>query len=131
MINSAMAGELRISSWQEYAGSAIGGAFGGILTAFGGGAAAPAVSEGISSAATQILNHVTGEQKITSLTNFTFNVVKEGTIGYFSGELLTDVPKITSGKNSYSAVFKSGVTKLKNDVVKDMSLKLFVKGTAS
>lgn len=40
------------------------------------------------------------------------------------------IPEFTAGRNSYSAVYKSGMTKLKHNVVSRMSAKVMGKGLA-
>ena len=58
------------------------------------------------------------------------NAVTDGAVSYGLGKL-PGIKGVTKGRNSMSAVYKSGLTKLRNDTVKHMSIKVVSKGATS
>ena len=55
------------------------------------------------------------------------NSVVDGAVSFALGDV-TQVKGVTSGRNSWSAVYKSGLTKLRNGTATSMSLKVMAKG---
>jgi hypothetical protein len=129
LITSCVCGEFKLSSWQTYVGAGLGGLIGGI--------AAPVVSNvvllgaGISGSSTliaQSLENFTGGEKRT-LGMILLNVSIDAAIGGALGKVkLPGIKGVTTGRNSFSAVFKSGITKLNRGIVSRMSLKVIFKG---
>ena len=131
LVTSALSGEMKISNWQTYAGAAVGGAVGGlILSTTGSVNVANAVSGALTTGVGQTLEKLTIEGYNKSWGEIAANTAVDGTIALGLGKL-PGINKITSGRNSYSAVYKSGLTKLRNNVAKTMSSKVIKKGIIS
>ncbi len=76
-------------------------------------------------------NVKTGRKKRT-IAQIAKNTVVDATIGAVVSKLVQiKISGITAGRNSMGAVFKSGLTKLKNQTASRMSTKVFCKGIAS
>ena len=58
------------------------------------------------------------------------NTVADGAVSYGLGKL-PGISKYTKGRNNYSAVYRSGLTKLRNNTVSRMSRKVVKKGFVS
>ena len=135
LITSAINKKMAFSSWQTYVGAAVGGAFGGaILGVTGNVAAANAASGFITTGVGLTLEKIfpgdSSEILEKSWIEVGTNAIIDGAISYGLG-LLPGFNKITQGRNSMSAVYKSGLTKLRNDTVSKMSMKVATKGIAS
>lgn len=63
-------------------------------------------------------------------TEIAANVVIDGAISYGLGKI-PGINGATAGRNSWSAVYRSGLTKLRNGTVARMSVRVIVKGLAS
>ena len=133
VVTTVLSGELYYSSWETYAGAAIGGAVGGALfAATGNSSLASATSAGLSTASTMFLENVSGSgnhsvQEILSTSAQTM------AMDYIAGGVLT-TPKaknITSGRNSYKSVYESGLKKIKNGTASKMSTSVMGKGVWS
>ena len=131
IVNSVMSGKPKFSPWQEYVGSGVGGSatmishslkFGPVISGVIGG--------GTSSVVTQGLNKVTKGEKV-SKDSFLKNVAVDAALGGVSGLITVKISGITTGRNSYSAIYQSGLTKLQNDTVKNMSFNVMKKGLIS
>lgn len=86
VIGFAVSGEWKWSSWQEYVGSGIGGAAGGVATLYGGPIAGGAVSGGVSRLTTEGLTYVSdpsGYDK--SIGDVLLETVKDTGMGALSG----------------------------------------------
>ncbi len=131
VVTSVANGELTFSNWQTYTGAFVGGAVGGaILGGTGNAALANAASGFVTSGVGLVLEKVTGESD-KSWGEIAVNSVIDGAISYGLGKLPGGIIKITKGRNSMSAVYKSGLTKLRNETAKSMSLKVIGKGVTS
>ncbi len=135
LVTSLFSGELTFSNWQTYVGAAVGGAVGGaILGGTGNVAAANAASGFITTGLGLTLEKILPEESSDILEKSWIEVgansIIDGAISYGLG-LLPGFNKITQGRNSMSAVYKSGLTKLRNDTVSKMSMKVATKGVAS
>ena len=135
LITSAINKKMAFSSWQTYVGAAVGGALGGaILGVTGNVAAANAASGFITTGVGLTLEKVfpgdSSEILEKSWIEVGTNAIIDGAISYGLG-LLPGFNKITQGRNSMSAVYKSGLTKLRNNTVSKMSMKVATKGIAS
>ena len=130
VVTSVANGELTLSNWQTYTGAFIGGAVGGaILGGTGNVALANAASGFVTTGVGLALEKVTGESD-KSWGEIAVNSVADGAISYGLGKL-PGIKGITKGRNSMSAVYKSGLTKLRNGTAKTMSLKVLGKGVVS
>ena len=78
----------------------------------------------------QSLEKLTIEDYDKSWGEIGINAVLDGTTSCALGKL-PGINKITSGRNSYSAVYKSGLTKLRNGTAAKMSMKVLQKGIVS
>lgn len=117
-----------LSSWQTYVGAVAGGSISGIMTACGhpilGGAASGAMSK-----------YIGGKIENKAFDDMAFDMAISGVLGAAAGKIADGLfgksfPSLVGGRNGYNAVFKSGTTKILNGTVKEMSWKVFFKGTA-
>ena len=131
LISSVINGSSQFSSVSTYLGTAVGGAVGGVVTMCAGAAAGGAVSSGVSTLVGQVLENATGKEN-RSAGDIVRNTIIDATIGCVWGKIdVIKVEGITSGRNSMSAVFRSGLTKLKNETARRMSFKVMIKGFIS
>lgn len=131
VVNSVMSGELKVSPWQDYVGSGVGGSVGtgvSLVTAnpllVGGGSAA------VSRLTSEGLKNIGREEK-RPFKDIMKDTAIDTVIGTISAVPAIKVPKITTGRNSYNAVFKSNTTKIRKDIIKEVSGKTIFKGVAS
>ena len=131
LISSVKNGSFELSSWETYFGAIVGGAVGGVVTMCTGTAVGGAVGSGVSTLVGQVLENVTGEEN-RSAGEIVCNTIIDAAFGSAWGKMdVIKVKGITSGRNSMSAVFSSGLTKLKNQTAKRMSFKVMKKGFIS
>ena len=117
-----------LSSWETYVGAALGGAVGGVATLYLGANVGSAIGAGMSTLISQSLENITGTQSREG-TEIMMNSLMDFTMaGILSKVLPIKDPGVTSGRNSMSAVYSSGLTKLRNGTARKMSLKVFEKG---
>ena len=129
-LTSIVNGELTISNWQTYIGALTGGALGGaVLGGTGNVGLANAVSGFATTGVGMALEKATGTSD-KSWAEIGANAVTDGMISYGLGRL-PGVESITKGRNNMSAVYKSGLTKLRNGTAKHMSFKVKRKGLIS
>ena len=128
VITSAINGKATISNWQTYTGAVVGGAVGGaILGGTGNVAAANAASGFVTTGLGQTLEKLTIDDYDKSWAEIGINAVADGAISYGLGKI--PIAKgITNGRNSMSAVYRSGLTKLRNGTASRMSAKVIAKG---
>ena len=131
VVTSMINGEVTISNWQTYTGAIVGGAVGGaILGGTGCVGAANAVTGLVTTGLGQALEKLTIEGYDKSWAEIGMNAVVDGAVS-FGLDQLPGVKGFTSGRNSMSAVYKSGLTKLRNHTAKHMSAKVIGKGVVS
>lgn len=131
VVTSAINGEVTISNWQTYTGAVVGGAVGGaILGGTGNVNAANAVTGFVTTGLGQTLEKLTIQDYDKSWAEIGVNAVADGAISFGLGKL-PGVKGITAGRNSWSAVYKSGLTKLRNGTAARMGLKVIAKGIGS
>ena len=114
LVTSVMVREFVFSSWEDYLGSAIGGAIGGMLSLIPGfGYAAAVIGGTIGTFAGLAIGKVTGSNNmswadigIQTGISMGVNIVA----GLFTAYLR--IPGITKGSHSFTQVWKSGVTRL-------------------
>ncbi len=130
-ITSVMNGEVTISNWQTYVGATVGGISSGIVLATTGNVdLANAVCGAVTTGTGQILEKLTIEDYNKSWAEIGANIIVDGAVSYGLGKL-PGIEGVTSGRNSWSAVYKSGLTKLKNGTASRMSAKVLAKGVGS
>ena len=131
IITSTFTGNISLSSWETYVGAAIGGAVGGAVFATTANSAAAGAASGFVSTFTSgalqknETNSTWGEIASESV----IDGVKGAAFGKLGDKI--GVNGVTKGRNSFSAVYKSGLTKLKNGTAKRMSYKVMKKGLVS
>ena len=131
VVTSAIEGEVKISNWQTYAGAAIGGAAGGLVLATTGNMnAANAVTGAVTTGVGQSLEKLTIKGYDKSWAEIAGNTAADGLISYGLGKL-PGIKGATAGRNSWSAVYKSGLTKLRNGTATRMGAKVIAKGLGS
>ncbi len=106
---SAMKKKKHVSSWQSYVGSGIGGIV-EVATWKTGPVFSSSISSGASTLATDTLNAISGKQKFDPSKTVIKTAADMGTGAAFA-KVEFKVNGITAGRNSHSAVFKSGLTK--------------------
>lgn len=131
LISSVKNGSLQFSSLSTYFGAIVGGAVGGVVTMCAGTAAGGAVGSGVSTLIGQVLENVTGEEN-RSAGEIVCNTIIDAAFGFGWGKIdVIKVKGITSGRTSMSAIFKRGLTIIKNKNAKRMSFKVMKKGFIS
>ena len=131
VVESVTSGSWQLSNWQTYVGSFVGGAVGGIATLYCGPVAGAAIGAGSSTLFGQTLENVSGGQQRSAAT-IALNVATDSFTGaFFEKYLSVDIPGVNSGRNSMSAVYKSGLTKIGNGTARKMSIKVIGKGVVS
>jgi len=126
--NALTGGQGGFSDWQTYVGSAVGGAVSLELAEYTGPFISGAAGGATSYTVTQLLEDATGKSSGFNAEKLTESTIEGGAFGKF-GDL--DIGGITGGRNSFSAVFKSGITKLNNGSASKMSIKVMSKGFVS
>ena len=130
LVTSFLSGKWTFSNFQTYTGAALGGAAGGaVLGLTGNVSCANAISGFVTTGVGMSLEKLTGVSD-KSWSEIGVNAVVDGAVSYGLGKL-PGVNKITKGRNSMSAVYKSGLTKLRNGTVSRMSAKVIGKGLVS
>ena len=125
---SALNGKVTISNWQTYTGAAVGGAAGGVVLATTGNMnAANAVTGAVTTGVGQSLEKLTISNYDKSWAEIGANTVIDGAISYGLGKLPGFKGK-TAGRNSWSAVYRSGLTRLRHGTASKMSFKVISKG---
>lgn len=127
--------EWKISSWETYVGSALGGGIGGVSSLFVSPFGAGVIGSASSTFIGESLEKITGKED-RPMSEILKDTAVSGAIGgVVSFGLDKIIPNggikiqgITSGRNSYTAVFKSGITKLLNQNAARMSWKVLKKG---
>ena len=131
VVTSLVSGSWQFSSWQTYVGAGVGGAIGGVTTLYAGPVVGAAVGSGSATLIGQSLENVTGGKK-RSVAEIAKNTAIDATIGAVVSKIIpVKVSGITSGRNSMSAVFSSGLTKLGNQTASRISAKVLGKGLVS
>ena len=128
VVASLSEGKITVSNWQTYTGAAIGGAVGGAILGGTGNAQVADFATGFVSTAIGLsLEKVTGESD-KSWGRIGAQAAIDGGVNLATGNLIK-MNKVTAGRNSMAAVYKSGLTKLRNQTASHMSFKVFAKGT--
>ncbi len=131
VVTSVMNDSWQLSSWQTYFGAGIGGIIGGVTAIYAGPVIGTAVGAGSSTLIGQTLETFTGGQK-RSAGEIIKNTVVDTTVGALVSKVMpVNVSKITTGRNSMSAVYQSGLSKIRNKTASSMSLKVLGKGFVS
>ena len=130
VINFAATGEWN-SGWEEYVGAFVGGMVGGVVfvaSGFNLGYTFAAMS-GTQALFTDLLTNATGRTDYSVAEILGHTALSAG-IGFIGGRVFggTKVPGVTKGRNSMMAVWKSGLTKLKNGTAITMSTNVMKKG---
>ena len=131
VVTTVATGELHLSNWQTYVGAAAGGAIGGVTTLYAGPGVGNAVGAGCSTFIGQTIEKYTrGTDRSFGeiIRNSTIDAAIAGTVSYVAP---VKCDRITSGRNSMQAVYKSGLTKIGNKTASRMSAKVIAKGVVS
>ncbi|MDP2843510.1 MAG: RHS repeat-associated core domain-containing protein, partial [Acetobacterium sp.] len=130
LATSWLNGNWTFSSMQTYTGALVGGAVGGaILGGTGNIALANAASGIVTTGVGLSLEKLMGVSN-KSWSEIGVNAVVDGVVSYGLGKI-PGIQKITKGRNSMSAVYKSGLTKLRNGTAVQMSYSVYEKGLIS
>ncbi|MBI2841427.1 MAG: RHS repeat protein, partial [Acidobacteria bacterium] len=106
-IGDLLAGQL--SGWEDYVGAAIGGAVGGEALLYTGPVLAGAAGGAAANAAKQLLKNISGKQCGYDLQTLLLDTGLGALTGYVPGAKLQG---ITTGRNSYNAIYKHMSSKL-------------------
>jgi len=128
VIKLAITGEWQ-GTWESYVGSFIGYGIGAVSTLYLGPAAGFAIGGGLSTFASQGLEKWTGSDDRT-WGEILLNTGVSAGIGAIFGGLTKGlkIQGITAGRNSWSAIFKSGLTKIANGNAAQMSFSVMMRG---
>lgn len=108
----------QLGSWQDYAGSAIGGAVAGEASLYLGPLATGAVFGGATNLAKQGLNMATGKQCHFNAASLGVDTTLGAALGWLVGP---EIRGVTAGQGSYSSVFSQMVTKQANGTINNIS----------
>ena len=130
VINYAITGKWE-SSWEDYLGAFLGGLAGGItfvLSGFNIGLTMGIMS-GVETLSTSLLTNLTGKTN-ASITSILIKSIASGLFSGLMGHFFngTKIAGATTGRNSFLAIFKSGISKLVRQNATRMSLKVLIKG---
>lgn len=117
-VSDALNGQL--SGWQDYAGSALGGAAGGVALLYTGPVGAGAVGGAATNGAKQLFNWASGRQCGFNAESLAVDTAIGAATGFIPGMRVSGV---TTGRNSYNAIFKQMKTKLKNGTIRSVSVR--------
>ena len=113
-----------MSSWQTYAGAAIGGAIGGAFTPFLGPVSTAFITGFSQTFITMGLSNLTSDSKYSFGEMLCSSLLIGGVAGLTAGVLDNiKIPKINSGRGSLSAIAKQINTKLVKEQIKNVSIK--------
>ena len=127
---SVLTQEASFSSWQTYVGSFVGGAVGGAIVGATGNCQLANVANGfISTGVGMSLEKMTGDSDV-SWKHIAVSASVDSLISLGMGDTVK-INKVTAGRNSMSAVYKSGLTKLRNGTASTISKKVIAKGLFS
>ena len=118
------------SGWEDYAGAFLGGLGGGAVFLISGGNLALTFGTmgGMQTLATNLMTNATGKTNYSGL-QFLGSTVLSAGMGFIAGSMGgSKIAGETIGKNSFMAVWKAGLTKLKNNTASKMSGKVMLKG---
>ena len=131
VVTSAISGKVSISNVQTYAGAVVGGMAGGAtLAATGNMNLANAITGAVTTGTSLALEKTMIDNYDKSWSEIAINAAVDGAVSYGLGKM-PGLQGVTSGQNSWSAVFKSGLTRLRNGTAKKMSEKVIAKGMGS
>ena len=108
-----------ISGWEDYVGSAVGGAAFGETLLYAGPVAAGLVGGAVTNASKQGLKNSTGKQCGFNWTNFGVDTAVGGLTGLIPGR--PRIPGINSGRNSMNAIYNQMATKFRNGTISNVS----------
>ena len=121
------------SGWEDYFGAFLGGFMGGGMFFVSGGnlALTFGIMGGMQTVATDLMTNATGKTNYSGWQILGSTVFSMGT-GFVAGSMGgTKIPGITSGANSFMAVWKAGLMKLKYDTASKMAGKVMLKGVSA
>jgi RHS repeat-associated protein len=107
------------SDWQHYAGSAFGGAVGGLALEYTGGIGSGALAAGTGNAVTQSLEVLTGHQCSFNFTQLALSTAAGAAVGAVVPEV--EVDGVSAGSNSYNSIAQQIRTKLANGTIDNVS----------
>ena len=121
-------GEYHMSNWQTYVGAIIGGAAGGAtLAATGNINAANAVTGTVTTGVSDSLSKLFDPKYTASWGEIAGDAAMDGFVALGVGTIPV-FKGVTKVRNSNGAVYKSGLTKLRNNTASRMTSKVVVKG---
>lgn len=115
-ISDLISGEL--SGWEDYTGSAIGGAAGGEALLYTGPIGAGAVAGAATNLSKQGLKYLSGKQCGFEWSSLVGDTAIGAATGFIPG---IKVQGITAGRGSYNSIFKQMTTKASNGTISAMT----------
>jgi type VI secretion system secreted protein VgrG len=112
-LSDLVSGEL--SGWEDYVGSAAGGALGGWALLYTGPVGSGAIGGAATNAIKQGLKIASGKQDTFCIGDLLFDTTVGAATGFIPG---VRIPGITAGRGSYNSVFKQMTTKLQNGTIR-------------
>jgi type VI secretion system secreted protein VgrG len=114
----------QFSGWEDYAGSAIGGAVSGEALLYSGPVGAGIAGGAATNFSKQALKNLSKKQCGFNLTSFASDSAAGGLTGFIPG---VRVAGITAGRNSMNSIFKQMKTKLRNGTISTVSFRTALK----
>jgi RHS repeat-associated protein len=108
-----------LSGWEDYVGSAAGGAAFGETLLYAGPVAAGLVGGAVTNATKQGLKNLTGKQCGFNWTSFGFDTAVGGATGFIPGR--PRIPGINAGRNSMNAIYGQMATKFGNGTISNVT----------
>ena len=128
VVTSVISDKATVSNWQTYVGAIAGGAAGGaVLGATGNVNLSNAVTGAATTGVGQSLEKCTIKGYDKSWGEIGANTVADSAVSFGLGKI-PGIKGKTKGKNSWSAVYKGGLTRIRNNTAKNMSKKVIKKG---
>ena len=130
LTTSIMLGQWQFSNWQTYTGAVVGGVAGGAIL---GGTGNVNLANAVTGFVTTGLGYTL--EKATRVSNLSWGeIAVSATLDGVISQQLGTIPVkkgITHGRNSMAAVYKAGLTKLRNNTATKMSMNVVGKGLTS
>lgn len=111
----------QVSGWEDYAGSALGGAAFGETLLYAGPIAAGVVGGAVTNASKQGLKNLTGKQCGFNWTSFGVDTAVGGATGLIPGSWMPRIAGLNAGRGSMVAVSKQMITKFENGTISNVS----------
>jgi len=114
----------KMSGWEDYVGSTVGGAAGGWALLYTGPVGAGGASGAVGNATKQFLKNASGKQAGYDLSSFASDTGISAITGLIPG---SKIARITSGRGSFNQIYKQIVAKAQNATISSIKFKTALK----